>query len=925
MADIRDLNRLGQSIWIDYIRRSFITSGELKSYIDSGVSGVTSNPSIFEKAMGGSSDYDAALEKLAGRNMATDEIYETLAIEDIRSAADILLPVFERTGGKDGYVSIEVKPSLAYDTEETIKEALRLFETIGKANVMIKVPATKEGIPAITALISEGINVNVTLIFSLSQYREVIDAYMKGLEARLGAGKSIKGIASVASFFVSRVDSAIDPLLEKAGNSKLQGKIALANAKVAYSYFRDTLKGERWKRLEDKSAMVQRVLWASTSTKNPRYPDTMYVDQLIGPDTVNTVPPATLKLFLLHGRAERTVDKDIEEAESNLKELQALGIDFDSVTSELLEKGVESFSRAFDSLLKSVEEKRKRLKKGDRRMKISAGKYEREIEEAVERIVEKKVVSRLWEYDYTLWKDSPEEITNRLGWLTIADSMKEQVPRLEDFADRVRESGYRRAVLLGMGGSSLAPEVFRRTFGVREGYLDLSVLDSTDPEAVLSVDEGLDYGKTLFIVSTKSGGTVETLSFFKYFYNRTIEEVEKKGGGREEAGRHFIAITDPGSKLEKLAKELGFLKVFLNDPNIGGRYSALSYFGLVPAALLGIDLDQLLERALEARSNTEPCNCPRDGDNNAAKLGAVMGELARHGADKITFITSREVAAFGDWVEQLIAESTGKEGKGILPVVGEQPAEASMYGKDRLFVYLRLDGGAWKESMSINDSVVSELEENGFPVVHLNLGDLYDLGSQFFLWEFATAVAGHVLGINPFDQPDVESAKVRAREMVAQYIQRGSLGEDTARPPEARVLREFLGEIGQGNYIAIHAYVKPSDETRSALSELRAKLRERYRVAVTVGFGPRFLHSTGQLHKGDSGNGFFVQLVSENRQDLAIPDSPGSKESGITFGILKKAQSLGDKKALEDKGRRVVQFNLGFDVQKAIERLTENL
>ena len=916
MANIKELNKLGQSIWIDYMRRSFISTGELKDFIDNGVSGVISNPSIFEKVIAGSADYDSKLEKLAGKELSADEIYETLAVEDIKAASDILFPIYEKTEKKDGYVSIEVKPTLAYDTEGTVKEGLRLFRTIGKPNVMIKVPATKEGIIAVKALISEGINVNVTLIFSLTQYKEVINAYIEGLEQRSKSGGDLKGIASVASFFISRVDSAVDALLEKAGNTELAGKIALANAKVAYRYFREVLNSSRWKKLEEAGAKAQRVLWASTGTKNLLYPDTMYVDELIGPDTVNTVPPATLKLFLLHGRAERTVDKGSKTAELQLEKLKSAGINFDSVSAELLKKGIKSFSNAFSSLLKSVEGKRRRMNAGDKDLEIFAGKYGKVISTAVEKAVNERVVARLWGYDYTVWKNKPAEITNRLGWLTIADAMYDQIPRLKEFAEMVKRDGFTRGVLLGMGGSSLAPEVFRKTFGVKAGYLDISVLDSTDPEAILALDESLNYRKTLFIVSTKSGGTVETLSFFKYFYNRTLKEL-----GKGEAGRHFVAITDPGSKLVKLAEDYNFLKVFLNDPNIGGRYSALSYFGLVPASLMGINLELLLDRALKAKANAEPCNCPEEGDNNAARLGIVMGKLAGLGLDKATFVLSNEIESFGDWVEQLIAESTGKEGKGILPVVGEETGVPSEYGNDRQFVYLRLKSA----NTLINDSKISKLKSSGFPVLQLNLDDIYDLGAQFFLWEFATAMAGHILGINPFDQPDVESAKVRAREMVALYMKEGSLGEDTALPPESKGLNEFLKGFGEANYIAVHAYVKPSEEAKNALSMLRNKLRSRYHTAVTLGYGPRFLHSTGQLHKGDAGKGFFIQLTSENTKDVQIPDKAGSDVSGITFGVLKQAQALGDKKALEDKGRKVIHVNLGTDVPGSISRLSENL
>ncbi|NOY07546.1 MAG: glucose-6-phosphate isomerase [Spirochaetes bacterium] len=570
-----------------------------------------------------------------------------------------------------------------------------------------------------------------------------------------------------------------------------------------------------------------------------------------------------------------------------------------------------------------IKEKEERFNMGGNVMEFYPGRYRKEIDTAIEKAVNNNVIERLWEHDFTLWKEKPDEITNRLGWLTIAERMKERIPSLSEFADEIRAKGYTQVLLLGMGGSSLAPEVFKRTFGAAPGYLDCAVLDSTDPEAVLEWDDKLDYNKTVFIVSTKSGGTVETLSFFKYFYNRTLEKA-----GKGNAGEHFIAVTDPGSKLVRLAENYNFLKIFLNDPDIGGRYSALSYFGLVPASLMGIKLDELIDRALISASDAKPCVCPKktgpkDMDNNAARLGIMMGELARLGPDRITFILSEGIAGFGDWAEQLIAESTGKEGRGILPVVGEEPGEPSLYGPGRFFVYLRLKDDEAKTKH--NDSKVAELQDKGFPVVRIKLNDVYDLGGQFFLWEFATALAGHVLGINPFDQPDVESAKVKAREMVALYKKQGSLGEDASSVSDFDEVGKYLKDLGEKNYVALQAYVKPSPSAKEALSALRLKIRNKYGLTVTAGFGPRFLHSTGQLHKGDSGKGFFIQMTSENPKDVPIPDTAGSESSGITFGILKLAQALGDKKALEDKGRKVVRLNLGTDAVDGIVKLMENL
>ncbi len=958
MTKLHQLAKLGQAIWFDYIRRSFLASGDLQALIDEGLRGVTSNPSIFEKAIAGSADYDDALQRLVEEGKTVEEIYEALTLEDIQRAADLLRPVYDETDGADGYVSLEVSPSLAYDTEGTIAEARRLFAALDRPNVMIKVPATPDGIPAIETLIGDGINVNVTLIFSLAHYEVVAKAYIAGLE-KLAAnggdpstglrraqssrsGRGLSKVASVASFFVSRVDAAVDRQLDElirqspiSNIQSLQGKIAIANAKAAYARFSQIFSAPRWERLEAKGARVQRPLWASTSTKNPLYPDTLYVDGLIGSDTVNTVPPATLNAFRDHGTVALTLESDVDEARAQLAHLAEVGVHLDAVTQQLQDEGVAKFAKSFEALMASIAEKREQLLAGWQHQTASLGSYQAAVDDALAEMKENRIMARIWAHDHTVWKPEPTEITNRLGWLHTAEVMMENLPRLEGLVEAVRAAGYTHALLLGMGGSSLAPEVFRKTFGpstgsgrgVKEGYLDLAVLDSTDPGAVLAHTERLDLSRTLFIVATKSGGTVETLSFFKFFYNRVVEAL-----GQERAGAHFIAITDPGSELADAAsltaESYRFRAAFLNDPNIGGRYSALSYFGLAPAALVGVDVGLLLDRALAATSGYE--SCVASGDNPGARLGAILGELAKAGRDKVTFAVSPAIASFGDWVEQLIAESTGKEGKGILPVVGEPLGPPQVYGNDRLFVHLRLDGDA---ASLTHDAAVATLERAGHPVVRLNLHDRYDLGGQFFLWEMATAVAAHRLGINPFDQPDVEAAKVLARKMVAEYAEKGVLPPGESSPLTAEALNGFLAQAQPGDpatgsgrsYIALQAYLQPTAETDAALAALRLRLRDCYRLATTVGYGPRFLHSTGQLHKGDAGRGLFVQFTADDPRDAPIPDEAGSPDSTMTFGVLKAAQALGDRRALLDAGRRVISFHLGNDVVGGLKRLTESL
>ncbi|UCE19645.1 MAG: glucose-6-phosphate isomerase [Gemmatimonadota bacterium] len=552
-----------------------------------------------------------------------------------------------------------------------------------------------------------------------------------------------------------------------------------------------------------------------------------------------------------------------------------------------------------------------------KRLSKSLGSYQKSVDSALAEMRKNRTMTRIWTHDHTVWKPESTDITNRLGWLTTAEMMLENLPHLEAFVEEVRTAGYTHTLLLGMGGSSLAPEVFSKTFGGGETngrsprQLDFAVLDSTDPGAVKAHAERLDLTRTLFIVSTKSGGTVETLSFFKYFYNLVAEVV-----GPAEAGECFVAITDPGSHLEELAAEYDFRRTFLNDPNIGGRYSALSYFGLVPAALIGMDVETLLRRALSMAGNSKNSDSSLESDNCGLQLGTVMGELAKAGRDKVTFAISQEIGGFGDWVEQLIAESTGKERTGILPVVHEPLGPPEVYGGDRLFVSMKLS------SDNTNDAAMKALEDGGHPAIRIHLDDLYDLGGQFFLWEMATAVAGSLMGINPFDQPDVEASKVLARDTVAEYSKKGAWPPCESAPLTTEALNTFLSQSRPGDYVALQAYVPPTVGTDGALREFRRALRDKYKLATTVGFGPRFLHSTGQLHKGDGGHGLFIQFTADDQCDVPIPDKAGSPESSMTFGLLKAAQALGDRQALLDRGRRVITFHLDHDVEGRLKQLT---
>ncbi len=560
---------------------------------------------------------------------------------------------------------------------------------------------------------------------------------------------------------------------------------------------------------------------------------------------------------------------------------------------------------------------------------FNIGSHKSDYEKTAHKFLEEKVAARIWQKDFTLWSDKPDEITNRLGWLVSARTSLSALKEINEFVDSVRKEGFKKALLLGMGGSSLAPEVFRLTFGVADGFLDLAVLDSTDPTMVLDYAKRFDPAETLYIVSTKSGGTVETFSFMKYFFNQTIEKV-----GKENAGNHFVAITDPGSGLESTAKQLNYRKIFLNDPNIGGRYSALSLFGIVPAALIGIDVSKLL-RIAEAMSFSS-----KNSDllqNNSAAAGIVMGELAKKGIDKVTFITSERLSYFGAWVEQLIAESTGKIGKGILPVVGEEILTPEYYSNDRLFVILKLNGD------KINQDKIDDLKKASHPVIEIVVNDIYELGAEFFRWEIATIVASWVISIQPFDQPNVESAKIVARKMVQEYKENGKLPELPISVEEGEmkitsgvsgnsvkeIVNNFLSSVQKDfkfnlyPYVSIQSYTTMNKQTEEAIQILRTKIQKKFKVATTVGFGPRFLHSTGQLHKGDGGNGVFIQFIYDPQNDAAIPDEAGEDRSTMTFGVLIKSQALGDRQALLDNQRKLMTINLGKNVIDSLGKISE--
>jgi transaldolase / glucose-6-phosphate isomerase len=938
MNPLRELAQKGQSVWLDFLSRDIIENGELQRLIDQdGLAGITSNPSIFEKAIGETETYDADIARLVAAGEASvGTIYERLATADIAAAADMLHPLYETSNGQHGFVSLEVSPYLAMDSAATTMEARRLWAAVQRENVFIKVPATAPGIPAIRELLAEGLNINITLLFSQLVYEDVVEAFFGGLEDRVAAGQPIDRIASVASFFVSRIDTAVDNLLAKATErassaaqraalDRLRGKVAIANAKQAYQRWQRRFSAPRWERLKQRGARPQRLLWASTGTKNPAYGDVLYIEELIGPHTVNTMPAKAMDAFRDHGKVTDSLTAGLDEAKQTLAALDRAGISLEQVTAKLVADGVALFSDSFDMLNGALAGKRRRLlgkALNDQTLVVSES-LKKAVDGAAETWRRHGNIRRLWSKDAALWTGRDEG--DWLGWLDVADAQLHDIPRLQEFADEVRRQAFSDVLLLGMGGSSLGPEVLAKSLGSAPGFPTLHVLDSTDPRQVKSFERAIDLKRTLFIVSSKSGTTLEPNVLMQYFSDRAAKAV-----GRGNFGRHFVAITDPGTPLEKIANDRGFHRVFHGIPSIGGRYSVLSPFGTVPLAAMGRDVRGFLRAACAMVRSCGPEVPP--AENPGVALGLAIGVLALSGRDKVTLIASPSIASFGAWAEQLLAESTGKQGKGVIPIAEEPLGDPAVYDAHRFFIYLR----AAAHADSTQDRAVEALERAGQPVVRIALAATELIAQEFFRFEIATALAGAIIGIDPFNQPDVEASKIAARELTEAYEKTGALAAENPVFKEngialytdernAQALRQaganatiesWLGahfsRIHDGDYFAILAYVERNAAQWKVLQELRTSVRDEKRVATCLQFGPRFLHSTGQAYKGGPNSGVFLQITAENAPDVEIP---GHKAS---FGVIEAAQARGDFRVLAERGRRVLRAHIARDLEAGL-------
>jgi transaldolase/glucose-6-phosphate isomerase len=946
MNTLLQLIAYGQSYWLDNLTRRKISSGELQRRVaEQSLRGVTSNPAIFDKAISSGDAYDTQIQQLVREGCEVHEIYERLVVTDIQDACDILRSVYDASDGQDGFVSLEVSPHLVHDTTGTMAEVRRLWNAVARSNVFIKIPGTPAGLPAIEEMLYEGVNINITLLFAITDYEAVAQAYIRALERRVAEGQPVKHVTSVASFFLSRIDVLVDQLLghrirpdathsEQPGAEQLLGKAAIANAKLAYQSFKRMFSGERWRVLAENGARVQRPLWASTSTKDPLYDDVRYVEPLIGRHTVNTMPDETIDAFADHGVVrENSVEEDLEEAQRILPDLDRVGVDLDRVTWQLQNEGAQKFIDPYDALMKGLAaERQKFLGAKASAQTMALGQMKSAVTAAYPALDARRLGPRLFARDPFLWTadaKQAEAIRHRLGWLDSIEMFRRQVGDITAFATRIKDAAYTHVVLLGMGGSSLCAEISRDTFGLAPGWPQLLVLDSTDPAAIHEVESHIDLARALFIVSSKSGTTAETLSFYRYFYEHVSQRVGEK------AGDHFVAITDPGTSLADEAHHKGFHHCFANPEDIGGRYSALSYFGLVPMALFGADIASILERAHQMRVSCGPV-IPAAA-NPGLSLGTLLGMAARRRRDKVTLVLAEPIRSFGTWVEQLLAESTGKDGRGLVPVDEEPLGLPDVYSHDRIFVSIQLTG---REDATTAKQLAA-LEEAGHPVVRISLPEAVALGGECFRWEVATATAGTIMGINPFDEPNVAESKQSTLDLLSAWQRQGTASQ---APPileadgmaiygEARqleawrgkagsvrdFLQAFVGQMTPPDYLALLAYFQRTPARHGALQALRCGVRNRFKVATTLGYGPRYLHSTGQLHKGGPNTGVFIMFTADAPEDVPIP--------GQTYGFaaLQRAQALGDLLALDHRQRRIIRIHLGGDIEGGLKRIAESL
>lgn len=899
------LHEFGQSVWLDNIRRGLIKNGQLAKEIERGViRGITSNPSIFCKAIKDSHDYDNALTSMALSCINEEEIFFQLMVEDIRDAADLFRDLYVKSGGNDGFVCLEINPYFAHDACKTIEQAKQIWKAVNRPNLMIKIPATDEILPVITNLTAAGINLNLTLIFSPEKYKKCAYAYIDGLRKRMENGDSLEKIRSVASVFVSRADTKTDTLLIEKGVSSqnLLGKTGIRTAQRIYNISIDIFGDDNFDDIKAAGGKAQRVLWASTSTKNPLYKPTYYVEALVGSDTVTTLTPVTLDSLMKSSNIRPVLPVLDSEIDEFFVSLEKTGINIQDVYLQLEDEGISGFTFDYSEALSSIKSHCKLIRN-------RIGKLNDLLVSAYERFNQESIMRRIFSKDPTVWTYDTtafSEIRNRLGWLDTYKNTEGNIPDYISLRNKLKKEQISKIILLGTEESSLAAEVIAKIFD-KESDIKLQVVDTTDPVQITEIRKSLDLKETIFIVCSKSGASIEINSLLRYFYEITSDYFG------ENAGKRFIAITDPGSRLETVAEDLGFRQLFLSDPSSGGRFSALTPFGIIPAILIGLDPQRITPKVREMMLNCSP-SLPAYR-NEGLSLGIFIGAAAEIGKDKLTIISDPSFEPFTIWIEQLIAQSSGKNGKGIIPVINEPQLQGRPYAEDRVFVYINSDNSHAAE--------ISQIKKQGHPVYEILIDDQYDLFGEFYRWETAAAAACAILGVNPFDHPDALASKTLTNAKLAEYRENRSLSDMQAvwsdnnievftNCPSENVfenesyndiITNFIKQADAGkNYIAINAFLPQNEEMLIWLQKLRKTLLECTGCATTIGFGPRFLHTAGQLHKGGANLGYFIQVAADYNEDTAIPDEI------YGFKILERAQALAEIECLRDRERKVIQI-----------------
>ncbi len=899
------LYECGQSIWLDNIRRGLIRNGQIAKEISNGsIRGITTTPSIFRKAISDSRDYENALIPMAMANVSAADILFQLTVEDIRKATDLFRDLYIKSQGNDGFVSLEVSPLYAHDTEKTIEQARQLWKSVNRPNLMIKIPVTDESIPAITELTAAGINLNLTLIFSPERYTSAANAYIAGLRKRIENGESIDKIRSAASVFISRVDKKIDKILSEIGVSaqSLLGKAAIRNAQRIYNVRERLFDDEHFGEIKSHGGKMQRILWSSTSTKNPLFKPTYYVENLIGTETINTVTPVTLDALQKSCDIKQTLPVPDEEIDDYFIALENAGISLNDVYTQLEEEGIETYANDYNLTLEYIKNRCQDIRKNQKNLQD-------QIQETFEKFDHESIMRRIYTKDPTVWTFNTSaypEIRSRLGWLDTYKTTETAIPEFLSLRNDLKKEGISKILLFGMGGSSLAAEVIADLFE-KDTDIKLQILDTSDPLQIAEARRKHNPKETLFIAASKSGTTTEVKMLLEYFM------AEAKESLGDIAAEHFIAITDPGTSLEKTARDYGFRRIFLSDITTGGRFSALTPFGILPAILMGLDPQKISSKVYAMMQNCSP-SLPFNRNEGAA-LGTFIGIAAANGRDKLTILTDPEFTPFGSWLEQLIAESSGKEGKGIIPVDREPDLIGKTYSNDRAFVYINLNN-------SLSEKI-AKIKSSGIPVFEIFVDDCYDIFSEFYRWEIAIAVACAILNVNAFDQPNVQESKGLTAARIDEYQAKGFIEDFPAVWQDENsdvctvndeinltgcsncdeIINSFVSGAEPGkNYIAVNAYFPRNTETETWLQQLRSAILHSTNCATTLGFGPRFQHSTGQLHKGGTNSGYFIQIVADYDKDIDIPNT------NLTFKTLERAQSMADLESLKANGRKAIRI-----------------